>query len=42
MANFHSDAIVCGKTDLHVVVTFQDLFIHAMVYDDPLKHFTSV
>ena len=42
VANFHSDAIVCGKTELWAIVTFQSLFIHAMVYDEPLKHFISV
>ena len=42
MANFHYDVIVFGKTDLCQLNTFESLLIHAMVYDEPLKHFISV
>ena len=42
MANLHYDAIVCSETELCLSVTFQSLFIHAMVYDEQLKYFICV
>ena len=42
MANFSSDAIVGGNTHLFVMMTFQSLSIHAVVYVGPQKHTLSL